>query len=455
MKPKKQFCILLLSLLFFNSHSDKLEQTDQIVPVETSEQAESIESANPESCKPKRDWCVVNAVSPKIDWSGYVQFYPYWDTRQVFGFRNGHELLYPLQYLPDVNCKDINARGQYWISPIQSRLKVSGHGVEVLGANAVTVIEGDFFGAIDSQNENFRLRYALITLDWEEQQTSLLLGQYWLPLCPEDHFPRTVDFNGGAPMAIALRGPHAKITKRWNDTELMGALVAQIDSPSNGPLGQNVIYSRNAIVPAIDGHIRHYYGENSFVAAAFEYKRLTPQLVTGDNYKTTETTYGFIAMAFTRFVHRNFILNSSLAYLENGCCPYFFGGYAVSTQDPITKCQTYTPFKDVAWWLDMYHANNCLTVGLFLGAIKDLGSTKPLYNNNGSPILYMFPTSENIDYVWRVAPRVLWDFKPMQFCLELEVTGAAYGTRDFATGKVVNAKNVTDVRFLGAIYYYF
>ena len=427
---------ILLSLFFLNSKTN---------------------SENCEPCKPKKEWCRLNAPRPKVDISGYVQFYPYWDTRQVFGFRDGHFLMYPLQYLPDVNGKDINSRGQYYISPIQSRLKFAGSGVDVFDARAIAVIEFDFFGTFDAVSECSRLRYAFITLDWEEEQISLLLGQYWHPLAPEDQFPRTIDFNGGAPIAIALRSPQAKLTKRWCDTEFMVALTAEHDNPSNGPKDPSPIYSRNSLTPGIDSHIRQYFGDN-LIAAAVAYKRLTPQLSTINNYKTTESTYGLVAMGYTRFIHNEFTLNSTIAYMENANNPYFFGGYAVATRNSMTGCETYTPIKDVAWWVDMLYKNRCLTGGLFAGVIKDLGSKKPLFENpdTNKPILYMLPTSDNIDYVWRVAPRVIWDAKPMQFCFELEITGAAYGaTRDFQTGKVLNARNVTDCRFLAAIYYYF
>lgn len=408
-------------------------------------------------CKPKQEWCALEVQKPKINWSGYVQFYPYLDTRQTYGFRDGHFLLYPYPYLPSVTGKDINSRSQYYISPIQSRLKISASGVDVFEAQAASVIEFDFFGPQEIQTESARLRYAFITLDWEEKQVSTLLGQYWHPLCPEDHFPKTIDFNGGAPMAIALRSPHAKVSRRWNDTELMAALTAERDDLSNGPLGPSAIYSRNAINPGVNGHIRQYWGENNLFAFAFAYKRLVPQLQTEDDYKTTEAVNGYVVMGYTRFMHNNFTLNSNIAYSENANNPYFFGGYGVATRDSVTGCETYTRFKDVAWWLDMYHKDRCFTAGLFVGIIKDLGSTKPLYKNpeTDKPILYFFPSSEYIDYVWRVAPRVLWNVQPMQFCLELEMTGACYGDRSFQNGKIINGKMVTDYRLLGAIYYYF
>ena len=149
---------------------------------------------------------VINAQEKKeeakfgITLSGFVKTDMFYDSRQTVSIREGHFLLYPDNVSLDADKNDVNAKSGFNILSIQSRLRVTATGPEVIGAKPLGVIEADFFG---NENSNFsdvngfRLRHAFVKLNWES--TELLAGQYWHPMFIAESFPGTLSFNTGSP----------------------------------------------------------------------------------------------------------------------------------------------------------------------------------------------------------------------------------------------------------------
>ena len=60
----------------------------------------------------------------------------------------------------------------------------------------------------------------------------------------------------------------------------------------------------------------------------------------------------------------------------------------------------------------------------------------------------------DIDTLYRVAPRVLFNAGKVRLAAEIEYTNAAYGTAD-AMGTFGSTKWIPNLRLLGAVYYFF
>ena len=104
--------------------------------------------------------------------------------------------------------------------------------------------------------------------------------------------------------------------------------------------------------------------------------------------------------------------------------------------------------------LRMFHSglklstNGKTQAGLFAGYTKNLGT-----ENDNTGIYYS--RGSNINSVYRVAPRMVFNMAKLRISTELEYTSAQYGKAD--TKGVVNSNLVTvsNLRLLLAFYYFF
>jgi hypothetical protein len=85
--------------------------------------------------------------------------------------------------------------------------------------------------------------------------------------------------------------------------------------------------------------------------------------------------------------------------------------------------------------------------GLFLGYSKNLGASDPLIGP-------YYSRGNNIAYLYRIAPRFIYNAGKFRLAPEIEYTVAGYGTPD-SKDIVDNAKAVGNFRFLLGVYYFF
>src|SRR6056297_2923596 len=224
-----------------------------------------------------------------ISFKGFVKNDFFWDTRQVTTAREGHFLLWPAPVIPDANGVDINAQPSFNFLSVQSRLSGVITGPDALGAKTSGRIEGDFFA---QQNDNinlFRLRHAIIKLNWEK--TELLTGQYWNPIFVTGCFPGTISFNTGTPLQSFARNPQIRITQHLGPVTLIAAALAQRDYTSRGPDPNDPSvtiasseFLRNAHIP--DMHLQVHYSASSeqgfveslLIGSGVAYKTNVPRL---------------------------------------------------------------------------------------------------------------------------------------------------------------------------------
>ncbi|MFZ4464390.1 MAG: hypothetical protein ACOYN5_11115 [Bacteroidales bacterium] len=413
---------------------------------------------------------IINAQEKKdepkfgISLSGFVKTDLYYDSRQTVNIREGHFLLYPDNEKLDLNGKDINAKDQFGILSIQSRITGKISGPDVLKAKTSALIEADFFG---NENGNFsdvnglRLRHAFLKLNWET--TELLVGQYWHPMFIPECFPDVVSFNTGAPFQAFSRNPQIRLTKKIEKFKVIVAAAEQRDFVSTGPDGVNSKYLRNSVIPDLNLHIQYessWENKNEFlIGIGGEFKQLTPRLSSQVDKNTKDGKDSLYYAGDQKVNSYAMTLYSKLRLTKVTFKGYFvlgnnlfdqsmLGGYTISSiADPSQLQYNYSPTKTMSIWAEAA-TNGKIQAGLFGGFSKNMGT-----NDDNMGVYYS--RGSNINYVFRISPRVIANFEKLRISTELEYTAAQYG-KAAANGLVdTNHTDVANLRLLLAFYYFF
>lgn len=402
-----------------------------------------------------------------IEFHGFVKTDIFFDTRQSVAVREGHFYLYPKNELLDLNGDDVNASPNFNILSIQTRLKGVITGPDVLGAKSSAVIEGAFFGHTGPDINGFRLRHAFAKLDWTNSQ--LLVGQYWHPLFITDCFPGTVSFNTGAPFQPFTRNPQIRFTQNAGKFSFAVSAVSQRDFTDSGPNGASSEYIRNNVIPEMNLTLKYKNKSesgNEFLAGlSGSYKSLLPRLdsevyenqgnqaILVGVYKTDEKVSGLTGMAFLKYACQNLTFKFEGVYGQLTYGYTMLGGYAVKSFTNDSKgFVNYQPLDVISLWTDIHTNGKKLQFGLFAGYIKNNGSSEDII---GPYYARGYSGTSNIDYVYRFSPRVIYNVGKMRFAGEVEYTTAAYGPEVDGKGLIQNPNEVTNIRFLLGVYYFF
>ena len=404
-----------------------------------------------------------------IKFTGFVKTDAFYDSRQTVSIREGHFLLYPDNVLPDANSTDINAKPNFNILSIQSRLKASITGPDAFDAKTSGVLEADFFGnenASFSDVNGFRLRHAFVKLNW--QSTELLVGQYWHPMFVAESFPGTISFNTGAPFQPFSRNPQIRFSQSFGGLKLIGIVFSQRDFTSSGPDYTNIAgkyvsstissskFIRNSGIPNL--HFQMQYksdSSNFFAGAGVDYKTITPEIFTVSNsgmnrYESTQTLGSLSGIGFLNLKFKPVTIKLEGVYAQNGNDMSMIGGYAVKEiLDTTTGRKEFTNLNTISLWADLQTTGSTVQFGLFGGFTKNMGSNDTLKGAT-------YARGSNIDYVYRISPRVILIAGKVNFALEVEHTFAMYGTANGdKKGGVTNFKALTNTRGMLAVIYNF
>lgn len=380
-----------------------------------------------------------------IQFKGFVKSDYWYDTRQVFASREDLFLFYPLAEKPDVKGNDINATPCFNFSAMTSRLTGIISGPDAFGAKTSGVIEGDFSGVSNPDINGLRLRHAWAKLKWEKSE--LMFGQYWHPMFVTEVFPNVISLNTGAPFQPFIRNPLVSYKYYFGKFNVETAFITQRDNSSDGPLGYNTSYMRNAVVP--NAHIQvQYKGDKHVLGLAGDYKWLRPRLVTDSLYGTRQTIGSYALMAYWKYTKGPFVWRTKAIYGQNLTEHLLLGGYAVRTIDSTSLLETYTPTNHLfVWGNATYTLKKKIQFGIFGGYAKNYGTSEL---NTGK----YYARGSNIAYMYRVAPSVSFISERVQISLEGEYTAAAYGAPDLM-GIVQSPEEVSNIRALLTFFYFF
>jgi hypothetical protein len=382
-----------------------------------------------------------------IKFSGFVKNDFIFDSRQTVSAREGHFLLWPAAELPDFDDKDINAKANFNFLAIQTRLKGTISGPDVLGAKTSAVIEGAFFGHSNSDVNGFRLRHAFGKLNWKN--TELLFGQYWHPMFITGCFPGVVSFNTGSPFQPFARNPQLRITYKTGDLGLMVAAISQRDFTSPGGSSQ----LRNSMMP--ETHFQVFYNpKNSEAGTEFlaglgaGYKMVVPRLQTDSGYVAHDKFGSIMAQGFIKIRIPKVTIKLEGTYGQNNYDVLMLSSWGVTSVDTITDHREYTLLSSMSFWAEIHTNGKTWQAGLFAGYTKNLGAKEEILPE------YVFGERSDIDYVYRVAPRIIYNVGKLRFALELEYTTAAFGGIN-VNGTIDDAIPVSNLRTLIGAYYFF
>ncbi len=408
-----------------------------------------------------------------IAFSGYVKTDIFFDSRQTVSLRDGHFLLYPENEKLDATGADINAKSSYNFLSIQTRLAGTITGPDALGAKTSGYIEAEFFGNINPNINSFRLRHALVKLNWTK--TELLVGQWWHPLFVPECSPATVSFNTGVPFVPFSRNPQIKLSQSFGKIKVALTLLSQVDFMSDGPEGPNTKYLRNSVIPESNLQIQYASrheakGTEFLIGAGIGYQLLTPRLSTTVTlkpaydtvvnnkvvhhdavtalYKTNTQISSLSYNLYTKLKLKKVTFKLGGEYGGNNNAYTMIGGYAVrSVTDAARNIVDYSNISSFAAWAEFHTNATRWQPGLFLGYGKNLGAgevVKGPYYARGS----------NIDYAYRISPRLVFNANKFRLAGEVEYTAAAHGKAN-EKGYVSNTTEIGNLRFLIGVYYFF
>lgn len=377
-----------------------------------------------------------------IKWSGYVKTDLIFDSRQTVAVREGHFLLYPANKTEDPNGEDINARPNLNILAIQTRLTGTISGPDAFGAKTSGLIEGAFFGHSDSDVNGFRLRHAFLKLNWEK--TGLLIGQFWHPMFVTEVFPGTISFNTGAPFQPFSRNPQIRLTQTAGNVKFIAAVISQRDFASIGPAGTSSVYLRNALIPNLHLQLQANLAKH-ILGVGGDWKSLAPVIKTAAGYQTSEKVNGLSLLAYARLNLPKLTWKVEGVLGQNLTDHLMLGGYGVKTIDATTKEETWIPTNLYSVWTE-FSTGKKVELACFAGYTKNTGASEEFSTFWGR--------GSDIDVIYRVSPRIVWNSGKTQLATELEYTAASYGARD-NKGVVQNAEFVNNLRLLLAAYYFF
>lgn len=394
-----------------------------------------------------------------LKWSGFVKTDIFYDSRQTLDLREGHFLLYPLGESLDPENNDINANPSFSILSVQSRLKGDITGPDVLGAKATGMLEAEFFGTSSADLNGFRLRHAYVKLNWKT--TEVFAGQFWHPMFITDCFPEVVSFNTGAPFQPFTRNPQIRFTQKFGGLKFLAALVEERDFQDLGPNGSSTEYLRNAAMPELSAQlsysIKNEDQKTEFLfGAGVNNKTIRPRLKTTKGYETDETVTGTSFMAWAKLKLKPVTVKLEAVSGEMLNSMTMIGGYAMTELDTVKGFETYSPAKTSSFWLEIMGNGAKWQPGLFVGysqnnGLEDKYITTPTFYSRGS----------DIEYLYRVAPRLVYNSGKVRCALELEYTTAAYGKPDEngkwrdEYGVITNSEEVSNFRALIGVFYFF
>ncbi len=311
-------------------------------------------------------------LAQEINFYGYVKTDMYYDSRQIGSgaIREGQFLLWPLNYEADAKGGDLNAKPNYNMLSIQSRLDVGLKGPDALGAQISGLIEGEFFGTSDADMNGFRLRHAYVNMDWGS--TVLMVGQYWHPMFVVDVYPMVVSFNTGAPFQPFSRNPQVRLTQKFGHLNLIGTLASQRDFSSFGPAGGSSIYLRDAIVPDADFQVQ-WKSKEVIAGAGVDYKSLVPRLVTTKGLATNNEIHSLAGIGYFKFKTPDWSVAAEAVYGGNLSDFLMLGGYGTRSVDPVTGDEDYANINVSSVWFD-FSCGQEWQPGIFVGWTKNQGS---------------------------------------------------------------------------------
>lgn len=376
---------------------------------------------------------------------GFVKAEAIYDQRIGEDTREGLFYFYPKNVKFDAQGNDLNEISTFNQYAVSTRGNVLLNGYNAFGAKASALIEGDFTGASNSSFNALRLRHAYVKFNWV--YTELLMGQYWHPFNMAECIPGVQSLNTGAPFHPFSRQLQTRFSANIGQFKIVAAASSQRDNMDDGVNGPSVEYLRNSAIPT--GDLQVHYKLNGFEAGiGGNFKRIVPRTITDKGIKTDEKLDCYSAVGYMRLKTKPVIVKLQSVLGQNLYEYGMMGGYGVDSINPLTDHRTYTPLNQFTVWGDVVSNTEIFQAGLFAGYAQNLGS---LNNITGK----LYGRGNDLAYVYRVSPRLIFNSGKVSFTAECEYTVAGYGTPKNRLYEIKDVKEVNNVRVLVAAIFNF
>lgn len=389
----------------------------------------------------------ITAKDVKFDLSGFVRNDFIYDSRRNVDACDQLFEMFPQKPVYDSNGEDINAQPSIKMINTFTRFGTRFSGLEMGNAKIGAYVEFDFTAG--SQMAALRLRHAYTQFQWPK--TKLLFGRTWHPTFIEKVYPVTLNENTGLPFQAFNRSPQLRVTYQLTkNLDFIGAAVYQFDYSNGGPDGKSYKYQREALLPNLHGQLQ-FYNAHLIAGVAYDWKTIQPRTSTtgtSGTFKTTQKLNSYSAIAYLKYSKEKFLVMAKSMFGQNVCESLLPSGYAVSSKDPITGAETYTPFNHIYNWINISYGAKW-KVALYAGYLKNFGTSDVTVTE-----IYGFGT--DADVMYKISPQLIYTYKNFMFGAELSWTTTAYGDNDLADFAIVkNTVNVTNFRNMLTVAYNF
>ena len=384
---------------------------------------------------------------------GQVRADLFYNTRTNSETVDGLFYMYPLDKLPDADGNDLNDQGNGNLYALYSRVGVDVAGPMLGKARTSAKVEVDFRGSGTSYSL-FRLRHAYFNLDWGT--SALLVGQTWHPLYG-DVAPEILNLNMGAPFQPFSRAPQVRYRFTRKHFQLTAPAIWQSQYLSVGPASdkagetstsksQNFI--KNSCVPEF--YVGMDYRRPELIAGAGVHvssiRPRTKSVVGSDTYKVDERVTGVSAEAHLKYTHERFLLSAKSVLGTNLTQTSTVGGYGITSVDPRTGEQTYTPLRTSATWLNVAYGKTWRPA-LFFGYLKNLGASTEVSDVLG--------TGTNLDQLLNATAELTYNRGNWKLGAEYSLCNAWYGDEFSAKAKALSSHTVMNHRVVMTAIYQF
>lgn len=377
---------------------------------------------------------------------GQVRTDLFYNSRANSETVDGLFYMYPKDIAPDADGNDLNAKPDGNFYTLYTRLGVDVTGPMLGGAKTSAKVEVDFRGS-GTTYSLFRMRHVYVNLDWGH--SALLVGQTWHPLYG-DVAPEILNLNMGAPYQPFSRAPQLRYRFTQRSFVLTAAAVWQSQYLSVGPKSDNVgetatqkhqSFMKNSCVPELYLGM-DYKADGLLAGAGLHLSSMTPrvQSVTddGDVYKVSERITSLSGEAHVKYTHNLFMIAAKSVLSSNLTQTSTIGGYGITSVDPRTGEQQYTPLRVSHTWVSAMYGSKWRG-GVFAGYLKNLGASKEVSGLLG--------TGTDIDQLTTATAELTYNLPNWKFGAEYSWIGARYGEND-AKGRVTDTHLVKNNRIV-------
>lgn len=391
---------------------------------------------------------------------GFVRNYMSYDTRQCITLAGDIFNIMPMDQKLNAEGEDLNATPRTIFIAFSTRMGLDVAGPTIFGAASSAKLEADFVG-FATNNMVFRVRHAYLQLDW--QRTALVVGQTWHPSFQVS--PSISGYGAGAPFATASRMPQLQLRQQIvGNLHATVAAVFQHNDSSYGPNGKSYDYARWNLWPEGYASLK-YMNDHLTLGAGVSVLSLMPRResvavreVTGEDGSITteemavrvrDRVMGVTPEFFADYKVGKFNLKGKVVYAQNASHLQMASGFGATAYDPKTGEYEYAPLRSLITWVNATYGRR-VRGGVLLGYTNNLGAKKDFISTDD---FWMFG-AKNTDYIYRIAPSVIYYVKNLELGLEGDYTVVGYG--DLAlNGNTKALRNVSNKRICLMVRYNF